>query len=41
MEETIWLNVVYEKKTVLIKSCICFNACCLATIGLTSLTCDH
>jgi hypothetical protein len=39
MEETIWLNVVYEKKAVLIKSCMCFNACCLATIGPLSLAC--
>jgi hypothetical protein len=34
-------NVMYEKKIVLIKSYMCFNACCVATIGLSSLACDH
>jgi hypothetical protein len=29
------------EKIVLIKSCVCFNAYCLATIGSSSLTCDH
>jgi hypothetical protein len=40
MEETIWLNVVYEK-TVLIKSYMYFNIGCLATIEPSSLACAH